>query len=120
MRISYWSADVCSSDLPPVVVRRLPLRPRPRPPRRRGTGIATTATTTSPRRRGAPPTDRPMAPPAAAPTDPPTPAAPTDRPMAPRAAPTAKIGRAHVCTPVTNAHLVCRLLLEKKKTSKET
>src|SRR3546814_9502525 len=27
-----------------------------------------------------------------------------------------KIGRAHVLTPVTNAHLVCRLLLEKKKT----
>src|SRR3546814_8651781 len=27
-----------------------------------------------------------------------------------------KIGRANVCTPVTNAHLVCRLLLEKKKT----
>src|SRR3546814_1520576 len=26
-----------------------------------------------------------------------------------------KIGRAHVCTPITNAHLVCRLLLEKKK-----
>src|SRR3546814_10377231 len=26
-----------------------------------------------------------------------------------------KIGRAHVCTPVTNAHLVCRLLLEQKK-----
>src|SRR3546814_8935013 len=26
-----------------------------------------------------------------------------------------KIGRAHVCTPVTNAHLVCRLLLENKK-----
>src|SRR3546814_5795267 len=26
-----------------------------------------------------------------------------------------KIGRAHVCTPVTNAHLVCRLLLEKRK-----
>src|SRR3546814_10566249 len=26
-----------------------------------------------------------------------------------------KIGRAHVCTPVTNEHLVCRLLLEKKK-----
>src|SRR3546814_2836472 len=25
-----------------------------------------------------------------------------------------KIGRAHVCTPVTNAHLVCRLLLEQK------
>src|SRR3546814_6792491 len=26
-----------------------------------------------------------------------------------------KIGRAHVCTPVTNAHLVCRLLLENKQ-----
>src|SRR3546814_1352075 len=31
-----------------------------------------------------------------------------------------KIGRAHVLTPVTNAHLVCRLLLEKKKTKKTT
>src|SRR3546814_5090374 len=27
----------------------------------------------------------------------------------------AAIGRAHVCTPVTNAQSVCRLLLEKKK-----
>src|SRR3546814_9634868 len=27
----------------------------------------------------------------------------------------AEIGRAHVRTPVTNAHIVCRLLLEKKK-----
>src|SRR3546814_9362953 len=27
-----------------------------------------------------------------------------------------QIGRAHVCTPVTHAHLVCRLLLEQKKT----
>src|SRR3546814_8394755 len=25
-----------------------------------------------------------------------------------------QIGRAHVCTPVTNAHIVCRLLLEQK------
>src|SRR3546814_6881936 len=34
----------------------------------------------------------------------------------PRAATRAQqIGRAHVCTPVTNAQLVCRLLLEKKK-----
>src|SRR3546814_1455693 len=31
------------------------------------------------------------------------------------AIPHIEIGRAHVCTPVTNAHLVCRLLLEKKK-----
>src|SRR3546814_6752247 len=28
-----------------------------------------------------------------------------------------QIGRAHVCSPVTNAHLVCRLLLEKTKTT---
>src|SRR3546814_6183809 len=28
-----------------------------------------------------------------------------------------KIGRAHVCTPVTNEHLVCRLPLEKKNTN---
>src|SRR3546814_2100505 len=28
-----------------------------------------------------------------------------------------EIGRAHVWTPVTNAHLVCRLLLDKKKTT---
>src|SRR3546814_5151669 len=27
-----------------------------------------------------------------------------------------EIGRAHVCTPVTNAHLVCRLLLETTNT----
>src|SRR3546814_5976293 len=32
-----------------------------------------------------------------------------------------EIGRAHVCTPVTNAHLVCRFLLEKtKKRHKQT
>src|SRR3546814_7905944 len=29
--------------------------------------------------------------------------------------PTGQIGRAHVLTPVNNAHLICRLLLEKKK-----
>src|SRR3546814_1135275 len=31
-----------------------------------------------------------------------------------------QIGRAHVCTPVTNAHIVCRLLLEKKKNNTQT
>src|SRR3546814_6791992 len=31
-----------------------------------------------------------------------------------------EIGRAHVRTPVTNAHLVCRLLLEKKKKNKNS
>src|SRR3546814_10691956 len=32
---------------------------------------------------------------------------------------TAEIGRAHVRTPVTNAHLVCRLLLEKNKKTQQ-
>src|SRR3546814_6344792 len=32
-----------------------------------------------------------------------------------RLQPDEKIGSAHVCTPVTNAQLVCRLLLENKK-----
>src|SRR3546814_5960119 len=32
----------------------------------------------------------------------------------------AQIGRAHVCTPVTNAHLVCRLLLEKQNKHNDT
>src|SRR3546814_1259502 len=31
-----------------------------------------------------------------------------------------KIGRAHVSTPVTNAHLVCRLLIAKKKKNRKT
>src|SRR3546814_1251961 len=30
-----------------------------------------------------------------------------------------QIGRAHVCTPVTNATLVCRLLIDKKKTKED-
>src|SRR3546814_4430518 len=38
--------------------------------------------------------------------------APLDDWMAPAGT---EIGRAHVSTPVTNAHLVCRLLLEKQK-----
>src|SRR3546814_3161169 len=32
----------------------------------------------------------------------------------------AKIGRSHVCTPVTNAQLVCRLLLDKTTTPLST
>src|SRR3546814_6183219 len=39
-----------------------------------------------------------------------------NEPIAVRAA---KIGRAHVCTPITNAHLVCRLLLDKKTKPKD-
>src|SRR3546814_9002159 len=31
-----------------------------------------------------------------------------------------QIGRAHVCTPVTNAHLVCLLLLEQQQSNNDT
>src|SRR3546814_6919285 len=41
-------------------------------------------------------------------------AAITERIRARLCEPMEQIGRAHVCTPVTNAHLVCRLLLDKK------
>src|SRR3546814_3265120 len=34
--------------------------------------------------------------------------------------PEGKIGRAHVCTPVTTAHLVCRPMLEKQTTTQNT
>src|SRR3546814_1898919 len=51
------------------------------------------------------------------PSAPPSSAAPPPTPPAPQPAP-AQIGRAHVCTPVTHAHLVCRLLLEKNNSTK--
>src|SRR3546814_8965143 len=38
-------------------------------------------------------------------------------PLGPRLITGVAIGRAHVCTPVTHAHLVCRRLLEKKTQS---
>src|SRR3546814_10124589 len=38
-----------------------------------------------------------------------------DEPVAQVKPETPQIGRAHVCTPVTNSHLVCRISLEKKK-----
>src|SRR3546814_3276240 len=41
------------------------------------------------------------------------------RTTAPAATMAREIGRAHVCTPVTNAHLVCRLLLENQKIRKD-
>src|SRR3546814_3758101 len=59
---------------------------------------------TSPTRRSSAPTSRPRT---------------TTRPSE-RAPDRLQIGRAHVLTPVTNAHLVCRLLLEKKTNVKYT
>src|SRR3546814_3885494 len=114
MRISDWSSDVCSSDLlrghlvieidagrghlvpglsPRATVGLLahgsPLRTAPKPawlPRKAGVG-------------GEMRPERP---------------AQADGGTEGRNA-MEQIGRAHVWTPVTNAHLVCRLLLEKKK-----
>src|SRR3546814_2304971 len=41
----------------------------------------------------------------------------SEHPLALAIVDAAQIGRAHVCTPVTSAHLVCRPLLEKKNKS---
>src|SRR3546814_5336972 len=100
MRISDWSSDVCSSDLDHATgwsstvshpARHL-IRALPTPLNDRGPLVPTYLL---PRRY----TLRfdPAALPVLAPID-----------HVERA-----IGRAHVCTQVTNAHLVCRLLLEK-------
>src|SRR3546814_5301535 len=116
MRISDWSSDVCSSDLKGLVAsgqrlggscgvacevpwRKVVTPHGPRVEHRRSTGRTAMAT-----RLGAPRS-------AAAPDQ-------SDMAEAATRADLAKIGRAHVCTPVTNAHLVCRLLLEKKKKPK--
>src|SRR3546814_9660433 len=118
MRISDWSSDVCSSDLQTAVDRRLDIfgihRLRPRNCARQsglreGTGAAADQRTETVSRTHrahssnlatwpAPPPPRPRHQPVAEPAD--------TRVL--------EIGRAHVCTPVTNATLVCRHLLEKK------
>src|SRR3546814_4821671 len=107
MRISDWSSDVCSSDL---ARRRAATGGRlgdageqPLPGLEDGTPAPVGAAVVQWRsfRRGQP--FRLPIQAAAAAT------------LATRAMSSGEIGRAHVCTPVTNAHLVCRLLLEKKK-----
>src|SRR3546814_6097735 len=108
MRISDWSSDVGSSDLsasdgfrnretPAQVRRAWWLCPCP-------SRTARSAPCGSARRRPAPFRHGKGAPRHAKDT----PASAADD--------AGQIGRAHVCTPVTKAHLVCHLLLEKKKT----
>src|SRR3546814_3141002 len=53
------------------------------------------------------------------PADQPEPITRITAPARPAARPR-QIGRAHVCTPVTNAHLECRLLLSKKQARRTT
>src|SRR3546814_9653070 len=112
MRISDWSSDVCSSDLPrPAAWPGSGRRARAGivrlatalsfPERSAARLAAATATAQAGRMR-----DRPPSSPALAGCY-----VISLRPVGGHA----EIGRAHVGTPVTNAHLVCRLLLEKKK-----
>src|SRR3546814_2367634 len=111
MRISDWSSDVCSSDLYRGSGADLPT----------GEGIVGRGRRYRPSPPARPALTCPVAgldfPPVLNSTEP-------AEIMYGKAAPAlrygssslSQIGRAHVCTPVTNAHLVCRLLLDKKKT----
>src|SRR3546814_5840745 len=95
MRISDWSSDVCSSDLSVL-------------PATESTGVSTSVTPRSAKNARIAAFNR------------------ARRRIASNDAEgcqeALKIGREHVGTPVTNAHLVCRPLLEKQKhiTAKQT
>src|SRR3546814_1043785 len=102
MRISDWSSDVCSSDLGPRTLQhrmQRSVRRRARTIVRIGRMPVKPIATSDMRRQRK--------------------TARNVRQAARMLAPRGKIGRAHVWTPVTNAHLVCRLLLEKKKHGKK-
>src|SRR3546814_5740016 len=100
MRISDWSSDVCSSDLPPHSDRRKIFVQRTRPRWVRDNGLRASSSATASRSSRCSISSRRSQ------------AIANGGIGAPRIG---QIGRAHVRTPVTNAHLVCRLLLEKKK-----
>src|SRR3546814_8374864 len=106
MRISDWSSDVCSSDLAlgPVMETFFGINGIFQTPpsgldpnKNQGRGFQRSLA-----RSGAPGRFRTSHPPNRN-------AGQCCRPLVSR--PFAELGRAHVCTPVTNAHLVCRLLL---------
>src|SRR3546814_9907312 len=96
MRISDWSSDVCSSDLGNGLPRRKPQRGERVRLRHQFRGLI------DDRNAGAAvalwPTDNRV---------------PAEAGIQGHRAPLSEIGRAHVCTPVTNAPLVCRPLLDK-------
>src|SRR3546814_10565157 len=126
MRISDWSSDVCSSDLR-FYRRRNIAEPRQieqhrvRSSRRQRlevgcsfaerAGDGVTARESRFRKRAAQPTRNARNQPSTAHSGHPSKTSPASFWNIVAAS---KIGRAHVCTPVTNAHFVCRLLLEKK------
>src|SRR3546814_7265170 len=99
MRISDWSSDVCSSDLAVRYNTFTDCTKRASSALESSSGPQPMSTTSS---QICAPSTRPM----------PT----TDSALNAwlHATVRIQIGRAHVCTPVTNAHHVCRLLLEKK------
>src|SRR3546814_8157390 len=108
MRISDWSSDVCSSDLIPRRKRQTSPRQRPRwgfhrRSRRRHSDAQEALRPTPTLHRRLLGKKYLM----------------NDRKLLGIGI-VGKIGRAHVWTPVTNAHLVCRLLLEKKKPNTTT
>src|SRR3546814_1491188 len=111
MRISDWSSDVFSSDLHGLAAREQPLGHRcadeARHTRYQHRHRSCSPLNVPPLRGPAPPSDS-----ANPETDCGVPAL--------SASPRPEIGRAHVCTPVTNAQLVFRLLLEKTKTKHHT
>src|SRR3546814_8455278 len=123
MRISDWSSDVCSSDLPPATCPPAP-SPTNTNTRNRVMAVKIEKKITGYAVVGADDKDKAAA------------ATPVAREAAESELPTAEVihmherierpevlvgspyqlGRAHVRTPVTHAHLVCRRLLEKTKT----
>src|SRR3546814_10000393 len=133
MRISDWSSDVCSSDLVAAVPRselpddfrcRQERCNRPLPGQRGDEPRARTRFAVSGRLRGAVSRrddgrypDRRRRPPFARATGRIHPGPEGTYRTRDGTFSGRQIGRAHVCTPVTNAHLVCRLLLETKNTT---
>src|SRR3546814_4890542 len=103
MRISDWSSDVCSSDL----------RSR-KAPGRADSGRADGRRTCSSSRLAR--HDKMSG--HNGPSGRPAPSSPSGARWTGRgpATPIGKIGRAHVCTPVTDSHLVCRLMVVKNNT----
>src|SRR3546814_5727549 len=95
MRISDWSSDVCSSDL-----SRSEFAPEVPTFKEQGINLINGSQRGFVAPAGLPPEVK---------------AKLLDAFRKAAADPKLQIGRAHVCTPVTNAQLVCRLLLEKKK-----
>src|SRR3546814_8477798 len=107
MRISDWSSDVCSSDLGPGLARGTPCQAIGGPV---GRGHGPDAGRRAERRRHGRMTRRGSKP------LPPTASAGMVQALAAlyKGGPLSR-SEEHTSAPVTNAHLVCRLLLEKKK-----